>query len=238
MRVLVLGASGATGKLVVMQLIKRQISIRIAVRESAILSAEVLSSPLVEIKRGNIAEFHDSDMASLLEGSDAIVSCLGHNITIRGMFGKPHDLVSDTIRNVCETVRKRADKKVKLILMSTTAYSNVATGEKNSFGEGIVFSILKLLLPPHRDNVKAASYLQKENRKEDEEIEWVAVRPDTLINKDTESAYEVYQSPVRSPVFNAGTVSRINVSHFMAELLTNEGLWREWRFKMPVVYNK
>jgi nucleoside-diphosphate-sugar epimerase len=238
MRVLVLGASGATGKLVVMQLIKRQLTIRIVIRESAILSAEILNSPLVEIRRGNIAELNDSDMASLLEGSDAIVSCLGHNVTIGGMFGNPRNLVSDTIKNVCEAARKLMDKKVKLILMSTTGYSNVASGEKNSLTEGIVLSILKLLLPPHRDNVKAASYLQKEIGKEDEKIEWVAVRPDTLIDENNESAYEVYKSPLRSPVFNAGKTSRINVSHFMVELLINDSLWREWRFKMPVVYNK
>jgi nucleoside-diphosphate-sugar epimerase len=238
MRVLVLGASGATGKLVVMQLIKRQINTRVAVRESAILSAEILKSPLVEIKRGNIAEFNDSEMAILLEGSDAIVSCLGHNITIKGMFGNPRNLVSDAIINVCETARKRAEKKVKLILMSTTAYSNVVIGEKNSFGENIVLSIIKLLLPPHRDNVKAASYLQREIGKKTEGIEWVAVRPDTLINEDNESAYEVYNSPLRSPIFNAGKTSRINVSHFMVELLTRDDLWREWQFKTPVVYNK
>lgn len=238
MRVLVLGANGATGKLVVMQLIKRQINIRIAVRESVILSPEVLKSPLVEIKKGNIAEFNDSDMDSLLDGSDAIVSCLGHNTTIRGMFGKPWNLVSDTIRNVCETARKRADRKVKLILMSTTAYFNVAAGEKNSLGEGIVLSIIKLLLPPHRDNINAANYLQKEIGSNNEIIEWIAVRPDTLINKDAESLYEVFKGPVRSPVFNAGTVSRINVSHFMAELLTDDALWRKWQFKTPVIYNK
>ena len=47
MKVLVLGASGATGKLVVMQLIKRQINIRVVVREGAILSAEILDNLLV-----------------------------------------------------------------------------------------------------------------------------------------------------------------------------------------------
>jgi nucleoside-diphosphate-sugar epimerase len=238
MRVLVLGASGATGKLVAMQLIKRQIDIRVVVREGATLSSEILDNPLVEIERGNISEFNDSEMAGLLQDCNAIVSCLGHNISIRGMFGKPRNLVVDTVRNICETTKERADKKIKLILMSTTAYTNTITGEKNSLGERIIFSILKLLLPPHRDNVKAAQYLQEVIGKENEKIEWIAVRPDTLINIEAESAYEVCESPVRSPVFNAGTVSRINVSHFMAELLTNEGLWREWRFKMPVVYNK
>ena len=238
MKVLVLGASGATGKLVVMQLIKRQINIRVVVREGAILSAEILDNPLVEIERGNIAEFNDSEMISLLQDCNAIVSCLGHNITIRGIFGKPRNLVFDTIRNLSEIVKEKADKKVKLILMSTTGYTNTITGEKNSLGERIILSILKLLLPPHRDNVKAANYLHEEIGKDNEKIEWIAVRPDTLFNEDNKSTYEVYESPVRSPVFNAGTTSRINVSHFMADLLINERLWREWQFKMPVVYNK
>jgi len=237
-KVLVLGASGATGKLVVMQLIKRQINIRVVVREGAILSAEILDNPLVEIERGNIAEFNDSEMISLLQDCNAIVSCLGHNITIRGIFGKPRNLVFDTIRNLSEIVKEKADKKVKLILMSTTGYTNTITGEKNSLGERIILSILKLLLPPHRDNVKAANYLHEEIGKDNEKIEWIAVRPDTLFNEDNKSTYEVYESPVRSPVFNAGTTSRINVSHFMADLLINERLWREWQFKMPVVYNK
>ena len=89
MKVLVLGASGATGKLVVMQLIKRQINIRAVVREGAILYAEILDHPRVEIERGNIAELDDSKMISLLQDCDAIISCLGHNMTIRGIFGKP-----------------------------------------------------------------------------------------------------------------------------------------------------
>jgi hypothetical protein len=121
--------------------------------------------------------------------------------------------------------------------MSTTAYTNTISREKNSLGESLVHSILRLLLPPHLDNVRAANYLQEEIREGIGNIEWVAVRPDTLLNKDTESAYEAHKSPIRSPIFNAGTVSRINVSHFIANLLANDGLWREWRFKMPVVYD-
>jgi hypothetical protein len=238
MKVLVLGASGATGKLVVMQLIKKQINIRIVVRECAILSAEILDNPLVEIERGNISECTDSEMTNLIHDCNAIVSCLGHNITIKGIFGKPRDLVFDTIRNICGSVDGNVDAKVKLILMSTTAYTNTLAGEKNSLGERIIFSVLKLLLPPHRDNVKAANYLHEEIGKNNKKIEWIAVRPDTLIDKDAESEYEVHESPVRSPVFNAGTVSRINVSRFMDALLADEGLWREWRFRMPVVYNK
>jgi len=237
MRVLVLGASGATGRLVVMQLIKKQINTRIAIRVSAVLPAEILENPLLEIVRGNINEFTDSEMGSLLRDCNAIVSCLGHNVTFRGIFGNPRHLVFDAIRRISETVKKTADKKVKLILMSTTAYTNTFTREMNSIGEKIILSLLKLILPPHRDNVKAANYMIKEMGEDDEKIDWIAVRPDTLVNNDDESSYEVYESPVRSPIFNAGRTSRINVSRFMTELLINEGLWQKWRFKTPVIYN-
>jgi nucleoside-diphosphate-sugar epimerase len=44
-------------------------------------------------------------------------------------------------------------------------------------------------------------------------------------------------SPTRSPIFEVGSTSRINVAHCMAELLTGEALWRTWKGRMPVIYN-
>ncbi len=71
-----------------------------------------------------------------------------------------------------------------------------------------------------------------------EMVEWVAVRPGSLINDDAESAYEVYDSLVRSSIFNDGKTSRINVSHFIAELANDNKNWTEWKYKTPVLYNK
>ena len=68
MKVLVLGASGATGKLVVKQLIKRQINTRIMVRKSVVLPEEVMDNPHVEIIKGNINELSDSEMNHLISG--------------------------------------------------------------------------------------------------------------------------------------------------------------------------
>ncbi|MFD2045687.1 NAD(P)H-binding protein [Ornithinibacillus salinisoli] len=238
MRVLVLGASGATGKQVVRQLIKRQINTRILIRKSAVLSKDIQENPLVEIMKGNINELNDSEMNNLLRDCHVIISCLGHNVTPKGLFGKPRYLVFDAIKRISETAKKRADKRVKLILMSTTGYTNTLSREKNSMGEKVILSLLKLLLPPHRDNVKAANYLITEIGKEEEKVEWVVVRPDTLVNNDEESPYEVCESPVRSPIFNAGKTSRINVGHFMTELVTDDTIWKKWQFKTPVIYNK
>lgn len=238
MKALVLGASGATGKLVVMQLIKRKISTRILVRERAVLPKRIQENPLVETVRGNINELDHSEMDRLLHNCNVIISCLGHNISLKGMFGQPRYLVLNAIQSVCERVGRNTNKNVKIILMSTTAYTNTLAGEKNSLGERVLFLLLMLLLPPHRDNIKAANYLISEIGTQDENIEWVTVRPDTLIDDELESLYEIYESPVRSPVFDAGKTSRINVSHFMAEIITDENLWKKWVFKTPVVYNK
>jgi len=146
--------------------------------------------------------------------------------------------VSGTIKNICGIAGKQDGKKVKLILMSTTAYTNSVSGEKNTLGERIALSVFALLLPAHRDNVKAADYLRDEIGKVDEKIEWIAVRPDTLVNDESESPFHACESPVRSPVFDAGKTTRINVSRFMSDLLLDEALWNEWRCRMPVLYNQ
>lgn len=238
MRVLVLGASGATGQQVVRQFMNRRIHARILIRKSAALPKDVRENPWVEIVQGNINELMDAEMNRLLCDCDVVISCLGHNMTVKGMFGNPRYLVFDAIKRICETVRQRADRRVRLILMGTTGYTNTLAGERNSIGEKIIMSVLKLLLPPHRDNVKAANYLIAEIGRKVDQIKWVIVRPDTLVNHDEASPYEVCESPVRSPIFNAGTTSRTNVSHFMAELTVEDSLWKNWEFKTPVIYNK
>lgn len=237
MRVLVLGASGATGSKLVRQLIKRNIETRILIRQTAILAKEITENQLVEIVKGNITDFNPNEVEKLVVNCDVVISCLGHNLNFKGMFGHPRYLVRDAVRSVCEAAKKNSNGKVKLILMSTTAYTNKRYRERNKWGESIIFSLLMLLLPPHRDNVKAADFLNHEIGKKDEKVEWIGVRPDTLIDEEKESSYVIKHHRVRSPIFNAGKTSRINVSHFMAELVTDEGLWKKWLFQMPVLYN-
>lgn len=45
-------------------------------------------------------------------------------------------------------------------------------------------------------------------------------------------------APTRSAIFNAGQTSRINVAHFMADLLTDDTRWSAWSGQMPVLYNR
>jgi len=88
------------------------------------------------------------------------------------------------------------------------------------------------------DNEKAADYLRIDIGQNDETIEWAAVRPDNLNDDKEVTEYELYQSPIRSAIFDAGLTSRINVGHFMSELITDDETWEMWKGKMPVIYNK
>ena len=236
MKTLVLGASGATGKLVVQQLLKRSIPIRIVVRPSAKIIGNIPDDKRIEIVKGNISDFDIHKMIELVKDCNSVICCLGHNVSIKGLFGPPYNLVSKTVMKSIEAIQVQ-NIKVKFILMSTTAYTNKKSGESNTPGEKTIFFLLKYLLPPHKDNMLAADHLvYKLNSKSN--IEWVAVRPDSLFDEEQESNYEILDAKKRSPVFNAGKTSRINVSHFMAELIVNDNLWQEWKYKTPVIYNK
>ncbi len=236
MKTLVLGASGATGKLVVQQLVKRNIQVRVVVRESAIIPSQILDDKSIEIIKGNIYDFEIAKIKDLVKDCDSVICCLGHNISFKGIFGSPRKLVSNTVSKIIEAFQS-LNLNQKFILMSTTAYTNRKIGEVNSFGEKIVFSLLEVVLPPHKDNMLAADHLvYKMSSKTN--IEWVAVRPDSLFNEEKVSKYEIHNHKIRSAIFNSGKTSRINVSHFMAELVTNDKLWQEWKHKTPVIYNK
>ena len=97
--------------------------------------------------------------------------------------------------------------------------------------------MLRLLLPPHVDNEKAADFLRTEIGQTDRFVEWTAVRPDGLINEGQVTDYEIHPSPTRSAIFDAGSVSRINVGHFMASLIIDIDIWRNWQGQMPVIYS-
>lgn len=239
MPVLVVGATGATGKMLVGQLLNRKQTVRVIVRDADKLSEAYKSDPNLTITIGSPLELSESELAELVDGCDAVASCLGHNLTLKGLFGKPKKLVTDATKKLCNAIRSvDAKRPVKFVLMNTTGNQNRDIAEKYSIPEAIVMGLLRLLLPPQVDNEQAADYLRTQIGQNDSAIEWVAVRPDTLVDEEDLTDYELHASPTSSPIFRPGKTSRINVGCFMAELATNDGLWNTWKGQMPVIYNK
>ena len=239
MTTLVVGASGATGRLLVEQLLNRGQQVRIIVRSTEHLPDAVIKHTNLSIIQASILDLSDTEMAQHVNGCDAVASCLGHNMSFKGIYGKPRRLVTDATRRLCDAIRaNKTETPTRFVLMNTTGNRNRDLPEPISFGQQCVIGLLRLLLPPHVDNEKAADYLRTIIGHDDAVIEWAAVRPDSLIDASEVSEYEVYPSPIRSAIFDAGKTSRINVGHFMAELMTDDQTWNQWKGQMPVLYNK
>lgn len=234
MKVLVLGATGQTGYHVVKQFLENSIQVKAIVRNAEKFK-DNQSDKNLKLFTENILDIEDKRLKEILADVDVVISCLGHNISLKGIFGKPHYLVTEAIKKIIDNSNDKHPKKI--ILMNTTACLNTKQKEKFTFGESIIMGIMRSLLPPQRDNERALKYLEEKLNGEDV-FEWIAVRPDTLITQDQVTDYEIFETPQRSPIFNAGKTSRINVAHFIMKLVLNEELWNEWMYKMPVIYNK
>lgn len=239
MTTLVVGASGATGSLLVEQLLKRGENVKIIVRSPDLLPENIRKHDKLSVIHASVLDLSDAEMTQHVSGCDAVASCLGHNMTFKGMYGHPRKLVTDATRRLCDAIRaNKAEKPVKFVLMNTTGNRNRDLSEPISFGQKCVIGLIRVMVPPHVDNEQAADYLRTIVGKNDGAIEWAAVRPDTLIDESEVTEYEVHASPIRSAIFDAGKTSRINVGHFMAELITDDLAWDKWKGQMPVIYNK
>jgi putative NADH-flavin reductase len=239
MMTLVVGASGATGRLLVEELCSRGHNVRVIVRSIDKLPETLRNHDNLSIIQASVLDLSDAELAQYVNGCEAVASCLGHNISFKGIFGHPRRLVTEATRRLCQAIKaNQPEKPTKFVLMNTAGNSNRDLNEPISFSQQCVMGLIRLLLPPHVDNEQAADYLRTNIRQNDGVIEWAAVRPDNLIDENQVTKYEVYASPIRSAIFDAGSTSRINVAHFMANLITDDDTWSKWKGQMPVIYNK
>jgi NAD(P)-dependent dehydrogenase (short-subunit alcohol dehydrogenase family) len=236
---LVVGASGATGRLLVEQLLIRGQKVKVIVRSPDKLPEAITNDDNLNVICASLLELSDAELSQHVNGCRAVASCLGHNLSLKGIYGSPRRLVTDATRRLCNAIKtNKSEEPTKFVLMNTAGSSNRDLHEQISFRQQCVIGLLRLLLPPHVDNENAADYLRTKIGKTDGAIEWAAVRPDNLTDEDHVTKYEVHASPTRSAIFDAGLTSRINVAHFMADLITNADIWNEWKGQMPVIYNK
>lgn len=212
---LVVGATGATGKYVVLQLLQQKQKVHAIVRSKQRLldaideiapNASANYADNLDITEAAVLDLSDGDMKKATNGCSAVVSCLGHNVSFEGMFRKPRRLVTDATRRLCEAIEanhmgSKEDVKTKFILMGTVAVCNPGGGDtKRTFGERVVLFLLRYLLPPHRDNELAAEYIF--NKPANPNLEWAVVRPTDLVDGSA-SKYELFEKPQDS-LFGGG----------------------------------
>ena len=244
---LVVGATGATGKYVVLQLLQKKQHVKAVVRSKQRLldsldeiapNASKEFADSLQIKEASLLDLSDDELMKLTSQCDATVSCLGHNLSIHGMFGHPRRLVTDATKRLCKAIesnqsKENEPKKAKFILMGTVAVPN-PEDDIRTFGERSVLFLLRYLLPPQRDNEMAAEYIQRLT--DNPNLEWTVVRPTELTDGNA-SIYELFSKPI-DPLFGGvRSVTRANVAQSMVDMILTKTLWDEWKFKMPTVYD-
>jgi nucleoside-diphosphate-sugar epimerase len=235
--VLVLGSTGATGQLVVEQLLERGLEVHAVARSRDRLPAGVKGHPKLTVTEAAVLDLSDEQLVEHVQGTEAVIQCLGHNITFKGMYGRPRDLCTKTATRVREAIEQaKPETPIKFILMNTCGVGNVDGSDEHvrSVGQNIVLWLLKVLLPPMKDNVRASHYFSLEVGEENPYVEWCTVRPDTLVDEEV-TEYELHPGLTRG-LFDSAKTSRANVAHFMCELLSAD-TWRKWKFKLPYITN-
>ena len=234
--ILVAGATGNTGRPLVEQLLGLGHTVRVIVRASHRLPTEILKHPKITVLDASILDLADEQMVDFVNGCDAVVSCLGHIMNFKGIFGEPKKLCTDAARRLCNAIEaNRPTSPTKFILMSTVGVPNPDLREQRTWFERVVLTLLRWLLPPAKDNETALEYLHTAVGRENKYLEWCSVRPDSLIDADV-SQYDITESPVTG-IFSGRPTTRANVAHLMTKLVGDNALWSAWKFKMPVIMN-
>ena len=235
--VLVLGGTGRTGGRVLEQLLSRGVNVRAIVRSAGRLPMGVAANPALTVIEADLLSMSDDDLRRHVAGCDAVISCLGHNINLKGVFGPPRDLVTQAVERVFAAARSlRPAEPVKLILMSTVSVNRPNRLDmRRGAGERAVLAVLRGLVPPARDNQTAADFLLDEVSARDPFVRWVAIRPDTLRDGGV-TEYVLHEGLVAS-LAKPDDTNMANVAHFMCELVEDAALFGTWAGKMPVIVN-
>jgi uncharacterized protein YbjT (DUF2867 family) len=233
--VLLLGATGRTGYRLLTQLLQRGVPVCVIVRSAQRLPAGAAADPLLTVVEAEVTAMSGEELKRQVAGRDAVISCLGHNVSLCGVFGPPHDLVARAVERVCDAVTAlRPESPLRLVLMSSVSVNRPARADaRRGVVERAFTRLLRALLPPARDNQRAADFLAVEVGADAPFVEWAVVRPDSLVDGDV-AAYRTHDGIVSS-LFRADGTRMANVAHFMAELVTDDAAWQRWRGKMPVV---
>lgn len=235
--VLLLGGTGRTGGRVLEQLLSRGVSVRAVVRSVGRLPAGVMANPALTVVEADLLSLSGDELRRHVAGCDAVVSCLGHVTSLRGVFGPPRDLVTRAVSRVCGAIEElRPAEPVRLVLMSSVSVNRPGRLDTRRRGlERALMWVLRAAVPPARDNQRAADFLHGSIGAADLFVRWVAVRPDSLLGGEI-SEYALHEGLVSS-LARADSTNMANVAHFMCELVEDPELFDHWAAKLPVIVN-
>ena len=111
MKVLVVGASGATGSKLVEQLLNQKHKVKVIVRSPKKLPGSWKTNKGLQITTASVLQLSDNEMCEIVKDCDAVASCLGHNLTFKGINGQPTKIVTDATKRLYKAIKSLQPKK-------------------------------------------------------------------------------------------------------------------------------
>lgn len=235
--VLLVGGTGRTGLRALRQLLERSVSVRAIVRSAAKLPADLVANPNLTVIEADLLSLREDELQQQLRGCDAVISCLGHVLSLKGVFGPPRDLVTRSTMRLCRAIEAlQPAAPVKLILMGSVSVNRPGgLDTRRSAFERVFLSTLCSVLPPAKDNQRAANFLVETIGASNAFVQWTVIRPDTLLEGEV-SKYALHEGIVDA-LFKPGSTNMASIASFMCELVTNPTTWADWKLKLPVIVN-
>lgn len=206
-KILVLGATGGTGRLIVAQALARGYDVTVLVR--SVEKARDLDGAKLIV--GDVRD--EKALRKALEGRDAVISALG---TPASPF-REVTLLSSATRALVNAMK--SEQVSRLICIT-----GIGAGDSAGHG-GFVFD--KLIFPLLLRKVYA-----DKNRQEaivrDSGLDWILVRPSVLNNKPSR---HTIRALTNLSGFHGGTISRADVARFILDQVGDDA----WVHRSPLI---
>ncbi|MGH8016517.1 MAG: NAD(P)-dependent oxidoreductase [Candidatus Zixiibacteriota bacterium] len=208
MNLLIIGATGGTGRELVKQAIEQGHAVTALVRKPEKLQeGQTGTSAAHRILQGNVLDYESISRA--VEGQDAVLSALGH----KRWLG-PTRILSDGTKNI---IRAMEQHHVSRFICETSL------GVGDSFGKlGLYYTLftIPIILP---------FYFWDKGRQEkiirQSSLNWTIVRPGALNNRKGRKLYKVGHK-VGNYIWTVG-ISRADVADFMLNQITDESYFQK-----------
>lgn len=227
---LVVGASGNTGKYVVQYLLDHGQRVKVICRDRnkmmQLLEPKEHNHDRLDVTERSISQLSVAELQELTSDCTAVVSCLGHNSTLSGIWGSQDRwLVKETVVKLTQAMPPSA----KFILMGSEGVAVPGDDQRSLFDRFLLF-LIRYLVPPHSDNEAAAAHVLSLTQPE-----WCIIRP-TDLQDGPPQKYNIYEKPFGS-LFASGIVTRSTVARFMVDLVTDSIKWATYKFKAPCIHD-
>jgi putative NADH-flavin reductase len=198
-RILIVGATGGTGRQLVAQALGLGYEVTAFVRDPSKLGVE---HPRLRVAKGDVLDYGSVEAA--MRGQEAVVSALGH----KRYFG-PSRILSEGTRNV---LRAMEAHNVRRIVCETSLGIGDSAGRMGLY---YTFMVIPIVVPFYFwDKTRQERSIARSN------LEWVIVRPGVLTNGEK-------RGPIRHGRHVGNflwtvRISRADVADFMLEQLSSD----------------